>query len=209
MLNWGCRSSATAMFSSGCGVFGTVNGGISDGPNVITGVFYSNQPPGTACSFTVLLFDTDGNEICRFCVTIKLDCRFKEGSGQYSLARTNGTNTGNQVSAKGGLTKTTATIQNSNRLNENAVAAVSPVSKELSIVPNPASSIANINYTFSNEGNNSIVLYNLLGTAVKTCSGLPKAGVLRVDISTLPAGTYIVKALGKDKILIAKLEVVR
>jgi hypothetical protein len=76
-------------------------------------------------------------------------------------------------------------------------------------VPNPANSVANINYTFSSDGNNSIVLYNLLGTPVKTFTGLPKAGVLHVDISTLPGGTYFVKALGKEKILIAKLEVVR
>jgi hypothetical protein len=81
--------------------------------------------------------------------------------------------------------------------------------KELTIIPNPASSFANVSYRFSNEGNNSIVIYNLLGTPVQTFSGLPKTGILRIDISKLPGGTYFVKGLGKEKILVAKLEVVR
>lgn len=74
---------------------------------------------------------------------------------------------------------------------------------------NPANSFAHVNYGFGNEGNNSIIIYSLLGTFAKTFSGLSKTGTLYIYLRPLPGGTYFVKALGKDKIWVIKPESVR
>lgn len=207
-FDWACHSIVKPIVISTCGIFGSLTPAyIVGGTNVLSGVFYTNQPPGNICNFTVVLVDERGREICRFCVRLRLNCRSRfteeqivsKGAAGSPAAATTATNPAG---------KTTATAKSSQPGAKTST--VWPVAlKELTIVPNPASSFANINYSFSKESNNSIVIYSLLGTPVKTFTGLPGSGTLRVDISTLAGGTYIVKALGTEKILIAKLEIVR
>lgn len=214
-FGWGCRSIAIPRVFSPCGIFGPINPQyISGGTNVVSGIFYSNQPPGTPCNFTVILYDDNGKELCRFCVTLRLVCR--GGAAEEKLYTINGKGApaaagfaGSAATAKvAGKTVTAATAAGKPAAADNRMALPNG-NKELAIVPNPASSYVTINYSFSREANNSIVIYNLLGNPVKTISGLSKSGSLRVDISTLAGGTYIVKALGNDKIVVARLEVLR
>lgn len=207
---WTCRSEATPVIISSCGVFGPITPNvIVDGFNSLSGVFYTNQPPGTLCSFTVIILNTEtGAEICRFCVQLRLDC--KDGFTEeniYARGSASIPNVGNVSSATISADKTTTRLQTSK--NAGQVINLPVMTKELSIIPNPASNFANVNYTFSSEGNNSVVIYNMLGSPVQTFSGLPKTGVLRIDISKLPGGTYFVKGLGREKIMVVKLEVVR
>jgi PKD repeat protein len=208
-FDWACRSIAIPTVLSTCGVFGTITPNyISGGTNVVSGVFYTNQPSGSICNFIVILLDDNGKEICRFCVRLRLDCRFGFAEENiFTKGTAAGSIKGSNASATTSVNKITGQKQASKNISTIPLLPVLP--KDLTIVPNPASSIAHVNYIFNNEGNNSIVIYNLLGTPVKTFSNLPKAGVLHVDISTLPGGTYFVKGIGKDKILVAKLEVVR
>jgi len=208
---WICRSEAVPVVISSCGVFGPITPNpIVNGFNSLSGIFYTNQPTGTVCSFTVVMIDPEsGREICRFCVQLRLNCR--DGfTDENVFTRNTGSNpVGNNVSATAPVNKTAPVTKTTVQMQAAKKASALPApTKDLTIVPNPANSFAHVNYTFSNEGNNSIVIYNLLGTPVKTFSGLPKSGILRVDLSTLPGGTYFVKGLGKEKMLVAKLEVV-
>jgi hypothetical protein len=202
---WGCRSVAQVVVYSDCGDFGTITPNfIADGFNNITGTFYTNQPPGTVCDFLVLLIDPEtGLEICHFCVRLDLNCPrgFTDKNNITAIAGRQATEipqTVVEVKSKVAAIAGKAAIKS----NENI-----QLNNALVMLPNPASGFTRLAYKFKNDGNNSIVIYNMVGKPVKSFAGLTKSGILNIDVSIFAAGTYIVKGFGKEEILIGKLVV--
>jgi PKD repeat protein len=196
---------AQAVIYSECGKFVPTSSMIlSNAPDltVLTGTFYTNQPPGTSCQFLVLIIDLEtGKELCHFCFDYELANCF--GKGAVVVNKLTGT-AGDPVVAK------TAGIAKPNSIANKIVKGKaenqsSILGKGLLVIPNPASGFAKLNYKFNDESNNSVVVYNMVGTPVKTYTGLSQAGAINIDVNALAGGTYVVKGFGKGAVLITKL----
>jgi Secretion system C-terminal sorting domain/PKD-like domain/Bacterial Ig domain len=73
----------------------------------------------------------------------------------------------------------------------------------LTIYPNPASNVVNVNLNGIQNGNIKVTLTNLLGQSINTTSS--NGNSVQFDIATLPAGCYFITCLQNDvKIATAK-----
>ena len=66
-------------------------------------------------------------------------------------------------------------------------------SEMVNIYPNPSSDFVYVEYILTNVNNyKSINLYNALGSLIKSYPLIQKAGYVKIDVTDLSAGTYIV-----------------
>jgi hypothetical protein len=116
-----------------------------------------------------------------------------------------------------GQSSVTYNFFNMNNLNDNVtqtfvydmvtgipIAGVSLVNPLSEASPNPANSLTGINYVTDGKSNSKIIIYNLLGTAVKEVRLNNKQGSLILATSDLDAGVYYYSLVSGSKTLSTK-----
>jgi hypothetical protein len=116
-----------------------------------------------------------------------------------------------------GQSTVTYNFFNMNNLNDNVsqtfvydmvtgipVAGVSAANPLSEASPNPANSLTGINYSTDGKSNAKIIIYNLLGTAVKEVKLNSKQGSLILATSDLNAGVYYYSLVTGNKTLATK-----
>jgi hypothetical protein len=68
----------------------------------------------------------------------------------------------------------------------------------LNVFPNPASNQVNVDYTFSNCNNNTIIVKNLIGATVYTSEAVSSTGKISISTSDFTDGIYFVTFLSNN-----------
>jgi hypothetical protein len=77
------------------------------------------------------------------------------------------------------------------------------------VYPNPANAVAMIDYDFTGYKNSSIVIYNLLGTAVEKIEVSGKTGTAKINTSLYNEGLYFYSLLIENKVIRTQKLIIR
>jgi hypothetical protein len=102
-------------------------------------------------------------------------------------------------------TTDTAYITLKYKASATGVNEIAPASGILSgAYPNPASTIVSVKYDISNAEEGKIIVYNMLGKAVKEMELTDKEGVAKINVADLNAGIYFYTLVVNDKAVATK-----